>query len=205
MHAQARRAGAVVLAASLVITLAGCPSSNSESPHDGGAGGSGGGAAGTGGSSGDAGGCPTAYDLPHYAGDTTGLCDPAESTLCSCTEFGAALSSECTPDGSTCVLWPDFCTDYSNTSFAVECGWNAVPAACPALGNAVNNPDDTSHATPCASDADCVPGHYCAIRVANRMFCDDAVFHYADEYCTDAGTDGGDGAAGSAGAAGDGG
>jgi len=44
-------------------------------------------------------------------------------------------------------------------------------------------------ATP--NDDQCEPGQYCDLRIANRMFCDNAVIFYAKDYCADGGVEGG--------------
>ena len=212
--------GTIGVAVLCVAALTGCPSSNSGSARDGGAGAAGsaasagtGGAAGAGGASGTAGAagalgeCPTRYDLPHYDGGTSGLCDPAESNWCSCPMGAAAVfGSNCSPDGTACGCLAAECTWYFP---ATECGWGSRPAACKALADAVDCSGAAKYGgVPCASDKDCADGRSCNVRVANRMFCEGAVFARAADYCTDAGADAGDGAAGDAGAgpdAGDGG
>jgi hypothetical protein len=166
----------------------------------GGASGNGGNAGG--GTAGDAGKCPTEYDLPHYTGSTADLCDPGESMLCTCKgdKFDAEVP-ECTPDGTACIIAFNSCSDFIPVPGA-ECGWDAEPPACPALVEAVTAAihagatgpapctSDADCAPPCTSDADCapVPGHYCNVRLANRMFCNNSfpVFR-ASDYCTDAG------------------
>ncbi len=134
---------------------------------------------------------PSEYDLPHYDGDATGLCPPAEAVQCRCRgDIAAAVVTMCTPDGRACVLLGGFCT-----SDPSECGWGAVRAVCPEL-EAVFDAATDDTADFCASDLDCKEGHYCNQRVANRMFCDDATVARAEEVCptgaVDAGTpDGG--------------
>jgi len=209
---------ALVVLAALVIA-AGCKS-NSAAPGAGGAAGSGaagtgGGPGGTSGAGGsgfagsDAGGdgcaptsgagggidpqtgCANAYILPHYDGDICGLCDPGVSTQCSnasgC-DWAAVETVTCSPDGSVCAVFGSAC------SGGPECGWGGVPACAALFGAAsqeMNNPTPGSRPGACSKDDQCGPGHYCNVRVANRMFCDNGRVFYAKDYCPDAGTDSG--------------
>ena len=130
-------------------------------------------------------GCPTAYILDHYDGDTCGLCDPGISMQCSALcDWGAAVTVECSPDGTTCGVFPEdggFC----------ECGWRGE-AACPALFKAAEAGMSLGRfARACVSDNGCGLGHHCDVRIANRMFCDIGNLYYAKDYCPDAGTDSG--------------
>ncbi len=68
----------------------------------------------------------------------------------------------------------------------VECGWTGK-AACPALAQVANSKAGSI----CVSDGDCASGHYCDLRVDNRMFCDNAPPVYAKDYCPDAGAEAG--------------
>jgi len=138
----------------------------------------------------DVNGCPTAYVLHHYDGGTCGLCDPGLAMQCSAAcDWATAMTVECTPDGSACALFPSVCGDG-------QCGWTWTgTAACPALKQAAQA---TSAGWTCTSDKQCDAGHYCDLRVHNRMFCDNGPPVYAKDYCGDAGVDGGTGAGGSA-------
>lgn len=150
----------------------------------GGSGGLGGSAAAgaTGGASGGApgtGGCPSTYDLPHHNGDLSTLCPPGESRQCSGCEgdWATAISPECTPDGTACVNLPKFCSP------TIECGWNQG-YACPELASTAEQAPITQF---CASDLDCEAGHFCTVRLANRMVCDNAPVVYAKDVCPEAG------------------
>lgn len=177
----------VVLA--VLACAAGCES-NSSAPRGGGAGGGEACAPTAGAPAVDINGCPTAYVLPHYSGDTCGLCDPGLSRQCSYAtgcDWAAAVGVTCSPDGTVCAVFGAFCSGAET-----ECGWGGTPA-CQALFDAAEqqtgNSDPDRSINACASDEDCGPGHYCSVRVANRMFCDNAIVLYAKDYCSDAGTD----------------
>jgi hypothetical protein len=137
--------------------------------------------------------------LPHYDGDTSGLCPPAESTLCDCPgEFGTqgSVDAECTPDGTACINFHAQCEGVYPPTW--ECGWLAgrpEELACPELRVAAV--EDEGIWGPCASDRDCLEGHYCTLRIANRMFCDNTYVARAEELCGGGGASGGGGAAGS--------
>lgn len=136
-----------------------------------GAGGATGGSSGVGaaGASGAAGSCPTAYDLPSYSGDTSGLCPPEDNTQCSCFEYLSAGVVMCSAAGE-CCYFVDFCE---------VCGW----IDC---GEGANGPYDYPNCKaneaafyaaaagprchPCAADSDCKDGT-CSVRLGNRMFC----------------------------------
>jgi hypothetical protein len=161
---------------------------------------SGGGGTGTGGASGMSGSgglpdnCPPAYDLPSYAGDTSGLCPPDASTQCRCPGFPNSsmqhsISPECTPDGSACVNFESQCDQFVPGSW--ECGWLSE-GACPELFAAAEAQAEA--ALPCASDDDCPEGRPCALRVANRMFCEGTFVARASELCPSGGAGGAAGA-----------
>lgn len=200
------RTPVVLVAVAALACIAGCNSNGAEPGGAGaGAAGSGGGGsagkAGAGGTAGTqgsdsgcaptagAGGavdmnhCPTAYVLPHYSGDTCGLCDPGTSVHCSsaCDWATSYPNPECTPDGTACTNYASACAAGPGT----ECGWTGQ-AACPALLQAAI----ASGGTTCTRDSDCGTGH-CSLRVYNRMFCDNAPPVYAKDYCPDAGAESG--------------
>ncbi len=139
-------------------------------------------------------GCANAYVLPHYdGGDTCGLCDPGVSTQCSnatgCDWATSFPNIACSPDGTACAVFGAACSPGP-----IECGWGA--GACSAqMDAAVAAAAHGIPGGPCASDRGCSSGHFCSVRVANRMFCDNTPFFYAKDYCTDAGTDSGTDAA----------
>ncbi len=201
----------------------GCKSNSAAPPAEGGAGSGAGGsggkaeAGGTGGNGGSGGSprsdsgcaptagaggaldenhCPTAYVLPHYHGDTCGLCDPGASRQCSSVCDWPANEgpfTECTPDGTACTLFGADCNGLgcgAGPGCSVECGWGGTPA-CQALYDAAKPNKSYLLGWVCTNDSQCDPGHYCDLRVANRMFCDNAVIFYAKDYCADAGVDGG--------------
>ncbi len=185
-----------LFALALLVWATGCNSNGSGagsvgaggaagSAGNGGSGGNGSGCAPTAGAGGavDMNNCPTAYVLPHYQGDTCGLCDPGASMLCSsvCDWAMPYPDPECTPDGTVCTNYSRFCA----AGVGKECGWTGQPA-CPALLQAAI----ASGGITCTRDSDCGTGH-CSLRVYNRMFCDDAPPVYAKDYCPDAGADSG--------------
>lgn len=199
------RAGSVAVVLVALACAPGCKSNSAvrgAAGAGGVAGGAGAGAGGMGGSAGaDAGGdgcaptaaaggavdingCPTAYVLHHYSGDTCGLCDPGASTQCSSAcDWATTPDVECTPDGKACVYFSLTCAKGPGE----ECGWTGA-AACPALAQAART---AVGGRPCVRDDQCDPGHYCSIRVYGRMFCDNGPPVYAKDYCPDAGTDAG--------------
>jgi hypothetical protein len=164
----------------------------------GGVSGSGGGAAtSSGGVAGVDSECPTEYALPHHSEPVSSLCPPWLSTQCDCPGLGAqqSLGVECSPDGAACVHFVSQCDGVFPPTW--ECGWLDTQdsrIACPEL---VTVAEGMAPTLPCASDESCREGHYCSLRVANRMFCDDVFVARAEDVCGNGGAAGAGGAAGS--------
>ncbi len=114
--------------------------------------------------------CGVEYDLDADA-DTAGLCAAADNNECTCTDWPAAGTVQCSPDGKHCCSTVNLCTPSPRCGW-VDCGEQTLPnASCPA-SQQVFESGRTFWCIACARDADCTPGKRCSVRLGNRMFCE---------------------------------